>query len=280
MNKIPYKHKLTAYILLAVGLCLAAFQVITALRFYDSSVYLYDFGIVPKILNILLVIYVVAVVVVFAVFKKTEYPETPAKTSLITQILSYLCAATLLICGVNDLIAFFKNSSDITHIASRQDTFVMWGGILSLGAVAYFVLCGIFADNSNKVKPWLGFVAVIWHIMYLLSIYFDMTNPLDNPIRLINEFALVAGMLFITVELRYMLGVAKKGFYISVSLISVTFLFASSVTGIVCMFSEIIPQTRELWGYIFELTFGVYVLSRLVAQLTHSEEKKPEEITE
>ncbi len=280
MKMIPSKHKLSAYLLLAAGLLLAAFQVITAILFYDSSVYLYDFGVVPKILNILLALYVVAVIVVFAVFKKTEYPDSAPKTTIITQILSGFCAAALLICGIDDLVALFKFSTDITHINTRQDTFVMWGGLLSLGAVAYFVLNTIFKDNRKNLKPWFGFVAIAWHIMYLLSIYFDMTNPLNNPIRLINEFSIVAGMLFITVELRDILGVPKKGFYISVSLIAVTFLLASGVTGIICTSIEMIPKTRELWGYIFELTFAFYVLSRLIAQLSHSEENKSEEITE
>lgn len=278
MKIIPAKHKLTAYILLAVGILLAAFQVICAVCFYDSSVYLYSFSVVPKILNILLALYVIGVVVVFALLKKNDYPESEAKTPVATRIFAGLCAVSLFVCGMNDLIAFFEFTTDMTHTTTtRQETFIMWGGILSLGAVVYFVLNVIFTDNRKNLKPWFGFVAIVWHIMYLLSIYFDMTNPLNNPIRLINEFALVAGMLFITVELRYVLGVAKKGFYISCSLVAVTFLLASGVTGIICTFTDIIPKTRDLWGYIFELAFAFYVLTRFIVQLSHSEEKPIEE---
>lgn len=269
--KIPHMHKLTALALLLIGVVFAALQTLMVWKYYEADIYLYAHGTpLPDIFNISLAVYVVIALVLFRFFNKKDYPESEAPTSAVTLIFSALCGFAVLANGIFGFMSYMEASKNMAYIAARRDTFLLWGSLLAVFCFVYFMVSG-FMPKAKKAKAWLGCTAIIWHILYLLYVYFDMTNPLNSPIRLMNEFALVAMMMFITVEVRYTLGIPKKGFYISTAVIAFTLLLCSAVSNIVCVISGRLSADVYFGGYVYELVAAGYVLTRLISQLGHSQ---------
>ena len=280
MRAIPKKEKNLILIMTAIGFLLAVAQIAATCLNYDPAVFLYDYkAVLPTVVTWLMVVYVIASLVLCFILKKAEYPESQASATLITRVLSLLCGAALLTSGLSNLYVWQQHSENMMYIPSRQDTFIMWTGIVSIAGCVYFVLNFIFPDRKKKLKAWFGCATIVWYILFVLAIYFDMTSPLNDPLRLIEEFALVAAMMFIVSEIRFSIQIPKKAFYISVSLIAFMLLCASSFAKLFCAVNGKLPMSYATFGHVYELVMAGYILSRLISYLGHSEEVK-EEITE
>ncbi len=276
LKKIPDLHKKIVYILICLALVFTAIQTILAVRFYEPEVYLYAHGtVLGDIFNISLALFVAAALVLFTLLKTDRYPDSLAKVSVATRVFSLLSGAALLGCGINSMNIYLQKKSNVLYMAEKQDTFIMWSAISAFVACIYFVLVTFLADKMPKAKIWVGCVTIAWHIFYILSVYFDMTNPLNNPMRLINEFALVGAMMYLTVEIRYLAEIPKKGFYISASAIAFTLLMASSVSNIALSFRT--SADANILCYIYQLTMAGYILTRLITQLNHKEKIEEKE---
>ena len=271
-KKIPDLHKKTVTALLCVGCIFAALQLFLVLRYYEPEVYLYAHGtILADIFNVALALFVIGVLVYFLAVKKDSYPDTLAKTSIITKSFSLLCGVGMLALGISQLQIYIKRTSDMAYIVQRQDKFIMWSGILAIAAFIYFILVALELKQTAGLLPWAGCVVIIWHILYLLAVYFDMTNPLNNPLRLINEFALVGAMMYIVAEIRFLVGVPKKGFYISTSVIAFTLLMASSVSNIAYLIRINSALSSDMICFIYQLFMAGYIVTRLISQLCYKE---------
>lgn len=283
------------------GFVLAILQIITAQLHYETDVFLYAYAEpLPALLNILLVVFVIASLALCFLFRSKEYPDTLPRASIATRVLSILSGVALLVCGISKLFCYFNPAAYYNNLFSselqnqlpgitfnyvpdgfptRHDTFLLWTGISTVIACVYFALHFIYPDKNSKLKSWFGCGVIAWHIFYLLALYFDMTGPLNDPLRLIEEFAMVAGMLFITTEIRFSLKIPKKAFWVSLALIAFTLLSASALTRIVCALTGKLAVTFNTFGHVYELVLAGYVLSRLFSYLKHTEQL-PEEKTE
>ena len=277
-KKIPILHKKTVYILLCVSLVFTVIQTVLAMKFFDPEVFLYAHGtLLGDIFNIALALFVIAVLVLFSVFKTDGHPDTLAKSSGVTGVFAAASGILLFFCGIYSLLTYTQEKSSLMYMTEKQDTFTKWAAVLGLVAFLYFMLAAFMPNKADKVKVWIGCVTIAWHIMQLLSVYFDMTNPLNNPMRLINEFALVGAMMYLTVEIRYLAKIPKKGLYISTSVIAFTLLLASSVSNLALCFKTAVDGNCVY--YIYQLLMAIYILSRLLSQLNHEEEAESKEET-
>lgn len=283
MNNSKNIVKTTALVFLSAGAVLAVLQAVCDYFFYDRGVFLYKQGaVIPLALNFVFLIYIAGALVFFGMKSKTLTEKYPY-TSSSTKIISFLAGIALLANGISDITTLMNRKADLMYVAQRQDTFIMWSGILAAAAFLYFIVTAFVGKGRESIRVLLGCVVILWHIMHILTLYFDMTNPLNNPLRLMNEFALVAGMLFMTTELRFLIKAPKKGFYIAISLIAFALLFASAISGFVCAVLGLIPVDAALISRCYEFLLAVYIEGRLVSYLRQDEalpEAQPEETTE
>ena len=139
-------------------------------------------------------------------------------------------------------------------------------------------MAAFIPEKYNGAKTVIGCVTIIWHVLYLLAIYFDMTAPLNDPIRLMNEFALVGIMMFLTVEIRFLCGLPKKGFYVGTAVVAFTLLLSSSVSNIIyAIVNSDIGADKTV--FVYQLLCAAYVITRLLSQLSNygiNKSAKPE----
>ena len=268
LKKLPKFNKKTVYILLAVAVAFALFQTFLVLKYYEADVFLYAHGTaLPSIFNVLLSVFVIGVILYFSLTNCDTSSDSLAECSVATRIFAFLAGAAVLFNGLYDLSVYSKRTSDMLYIAQKQDKFIMWSAVLAFVGFIYFIFCFALPDKAANAKTWLGCVIVGWHIVYLLAVYFDMTNPLNNPIRLMNEFALVGIMMYLTVEIRYLCNIPKKGFYIGTSIVAFTLLSCSSVSNIMFVISGNANTGGNMIIFVYQFFAAGYVLTRLLSQL-------------
>ena len=259
-------NKKILYILLACAVVFTALQSFMVLKYYEPDVFLYSHGtVLPTVFNVVLALFVIISLVYFSLCRCKEYDDKLAKTSVTSFIFGILCAASVIATGVIEYIAYDQRASQLMYVVQKEDKFIVWSAVLAFVAFIYFLI----PDKLGKLKTFLGCVTVVWHILYLLSVYFDMTSPLNDPMRLMNEFALVGIMMYLTVEIRYLCGIPKKGFYIGTSVVAVTLLLSSSVSNLLFALGGNTVQGGNIGVYIYQLVSAGYILTRLFAQLNN-----------
>ncbi len=279
MEKFKFSNlnKKFVYIFLVCSVAFAVFQSLLVTKFYEADMFLYAHGTaLPTVFNVLLSVFVILVLAYCSLCKCEGSSDMLAKTSVVTRIFGILCAAALLYTGMTTLSAYNQKTSELMYITQKQDKFIYWSAIISFGAFIYFALIAFVPEKLNKAKTFLGCITIVWHVLYLMSVYFDMTSPLNDPMRLMNEFALVGIMMYLTVEIRYLCGIPKKGFYIGASAAAFALLLCSSVSNILFAVSGNTVQGGNIAVYIYQLCSAGYILSRVVSQLKCFEVKKPE----
>lgn len=272
-KKIPYMHKMTTVAMLILSVIFAVCQTLLIYFFYETDVFLYAHGTpLPDFFHIVLAVFVLMNVIVFSIFKTKSHPDSYAPTGAIASVFAALSAFAVISIGIYGIMTYLENKKNLMFVAQRGDSFMFWASLASVLAFAYFIVTAFVKDKSH-LKAWLGMGCIAWHILYLLGVYFDLSTPLNCPIRLIHEFALVASMIFVAMEVRFLLGTPKKGLYIASCVVAFMLLLASSMSNIICTLSGRLTANSSMLCYIFELFMAGYVLFRLTAQLCHSEQQ-------
>ena len=106
------------------------------------------------------------------------------------------------------------------------------------------------------------FSTIIWATIYLMT-YFDMSSPLNSPIRVSNQLSLITIMLYFTFEARYLLGKPKPRFYFPVALLAILFIPMSAVSDVILTFAGIRPSTQETVFRIAEVAIMLFITARL-----------------
>ena len=270
MDKLKFStlNKKIIYLLLACAVIFTAFQSFLVLKYYEADVFLYAHGtILPTVFNVLISPFIIGVLVYCSLCTCSGYSDKLANCSGVTCLFGLFASVALLAVGIFEFIGYNQRTSELMYMTQKQDKFIFWSAVLSFGAFIYYFIFCIIPDKLNKLKTFLGCITVVWHILYLLSVYFDMTSPLNDPIRLMNEFALVGIMMYLTVEIRYLCGIPKKGFYIGASIAAFTLLLCSSVSNLLYAFCVNGSLDVNVGIYVYQFFAAGYLLSRLLSQL-------------
>lgn len=274
MDKLKFSklNKKLIYIFLACAPVFTVLQSFMVLKYYEADVYLYAHGtVLPTVFAVLLSLFIIAVLVYCSLCKCEGYSDKLAECSVISRLFGLLTSVALLAVGIYTLIGYNERTSQLMYLVQKQDKFIFWSCVLSFGAFIYYFIFAIIPEKLNKLKTFLGCITIVWHIVYLLSVYFDMTSPLNDPIRLMNEFALVGIMMYLTVEIRYLCGIPKKGFYIGASVAAFTLLLSSSVSNLlyaICVSGSLDGNTGI---FVYQFFAAGYLLTRLLSQLKATE---------
>ena len=269
VKEVPAGLRITAYISLLCAAVFAAAQTLMVNFMYENDVHLFKQGsVAPTVFNIALAVFVLAVFIIFCAAKNASFPDEQAKISSPAVIFSALCAFTAITSGLHNLISFamlLKMSQ--AYQFTRHDIFSIIAAVMSIPAFIYFIINAFAKDISRRVKAGFGTLCIVWSIMYLLSIYFDMTGPINDPIRIINQFAVLSVMMYMVYEVRFLLEDPRPGYYICFSLVAVVLLGASSVSNIICTLTGALDFSDNLIYFFFELSMLCYVLSRIIPYL-------------
>lgn len=155
-----------------------------------------------------------------------------------------------------------------TSPASR---IVYFGSLITaLPCGGYFVYVSASRKPRANVSAVLGSFAVLWYICRAISVYYDKSYPLRNPVRIFGMFALLSTALYICCELRCILGISKARFYYVISSATVFFSCVFSIP--VCIYSFSSGAAADtLIFYIMQSALGVYIILRLLSFFNYEE---------
>lgn len=191
-------------------------------------------------------------------------PEIP---SLLFQILScLLCAAFLavtvlyLVSGPHDITGGNMITEDFYEKMKIPLLCYMIYAIISPLAAMYFLMP---AFGKKQTSALFGCITVSWLLLYLVRLYFDVSDMVMAPRKLTVIFAVCMAILFIISEIRFSLarGSSRK-YFVYGSLTSVSCI-SSGVAGAVSALAGIYPTSFDLSYYVLITLIGIYALARL-----------------
>lgn len=236
MTNMIKNIRTAVFVLLGIGLVLVAEQTYMISALFEVEVYHYEYGnILPDIFNYVLVAVVVAAIAMPFIFtRKKSLHTTMGRESTVTVVFAALVAFFVLWVGLATLYDVVMESKDVlVATQSRTRSFRVLQAILSLPMFAYFVLTAFSVEKHVGAKTILGILAIVWHIIFLLVLYFDTAIPLNCPLRYMFQFAVVASMMYLVYEIRFLLGISKSKLYVAISCISATLCAVASLPVII-----------------------------------------------
>lgn len=271
------KKHLIIYLIasLVIALAMTVFRIYMICTEYETETYFFKYGSpLPDIFNYTLVALIVIIFAFFIFTKKKSLPDDYGKTSIPTVITA---AATGFLSFIGGLYAASQllitndpagEAAVVSESAQRVETFAFIQCLLSLGVFAYFLLTAFSLHRCSVMKTVFGIIAILWHVVFLLVIYFDMTRPINAPIRLMFQFAILASMIYLIVEMRFLLGIAKPRLFMSVSFISIIIIMSAALPMTVCAIAGlfIMPASNIIYSLHLIAMLG-YIISRTVTYI-------------
>lgn len=134
---------------------------------------------------------------------------------------------------------------------------------LSLFASVYFVI----AAMKKRIDPLFGCITLIWLLLYILRLYFDISDWVMSVRKLTVICAVCVFAMFLMNEIRFAFGRASFRKYFFFASLSAVFCISSGFAGVCSIFIKIYPLNYELGYYGVLLFMGLYALVRVLSFL-------------
>ncbi len=141
---------------------------------------------------------------------------------------------------------------------------------LSLFAPVYFVL----AAFKRQINALFGSVTLIWILLYILRLYFDVTDWVMSPRKLTMICAMCIAAIFILYEIRFALGRGSSRKYFFFTALSAIFCISCGSAGVCSIYFGVYPLNYELPYFGVALLIGVYALVRVLSFIPKKSEKR------
>ena len=263
--------RLMTVIMLALGAAAAIAYCVMAILLFEPDIRYFKYGAVPVVIYVVFaVVFCVCAFVLGGVTPKNaelaDYNGRRGVYGIAQSALAGLAAAAIAVWEIQEALRF----SSLPEAIGDADIYKRYSIVLGIAvitgvfAVIYFALCAIPGGKLDRVRSAFGFVTVLFFVARLLVLYYDVSAPINSPLRIIDQMANVSGMLFVTAEIRFRLGDPRPRFYRSISIIAVHLLAAASITRIALKIGGIIDFEMPAFAYVFELLLAAYAALRLL----------------
>ncbi len=134
----------------------------------------------------------------------------------------------------------------------------------ALPSALYFIVMALRRDPYQRSTAALGFFPVLWAAAHLMCVYFDASTTFNNPLRILEQAALIAVMLFFLMELRYLIGRAKPLLYLAFGMITLLLIAASSLPTFIMILLMKMDLSVDTIYDAAKLCMAMYIAARLV----------------
>ncbi len=260
------------YIVLAtvVSVGAAFFQHILEHSYLDRNG-LYKSGVLtPEIFVVYAVLSALLILTVVFFLRFDIVPKEMKNGNVNTSIVSVLAAVAL----VYTAITFFK--TDVPFYAQGTSEYMvqrmkLFASVVAFPAALYFMMTAFMGKAKSKITPYLSFFPLLWTLFYVMSLYFDRSTLINNPVKSLCQLALVVLMLYQLYEIRAQIGRAKMVASFVFSLLSTLFLSAAFVPVAVDVAMGTKALTLDNMFVIVCAIMAVYTLSRAIDFAFYSE---------
>ncbi|MDD4772560.1 MAG: hypothetical protein PHZ09_03025 [Eubacteriales bacterium] len=135
--------------------------------------------------------------------------------------------------------------------------------ITAIPAAAYFIITAFSPDPKENILIVCGFFVIIWAALYLMCVYFDMSSPLNSPVRILEQLSLITIMLYFVFEIRFLFKKPRPRLYLPVSLLAMLFISLSSISDLILTFAGFRASTQDTVFGITQAAAALYITARV-----------------
>jgi hypothetical protein len=245
----------------------AAVQLMLLLTDYDFTLGLYNSGsVLPETFAVLLLAAVAILLTLPIIGKKTELPSVLPPVSRGLTFVSALTGFALIATVVMQLfmnLTFEISLEGWKSILAAALEIAML--VFALPSAGYFIIMAIRREPYRRSTAALGFFPVLWAASYLMCVYFDTSTTLNNPLRIIEQAALIALMVFMLMELRTLIGRAKPHLYMMFGMIALVMITASSLPSLILTLAMKMSVSVDTIYDAAKLCLAAYIAVRLTS---------------
>lgn len=241
-----------------------ALRTLNLFLYHDAEIGYYRQGaVLPVVLRVLLIV----ATLLFAVlpFFLCERPTPMPKASAPTSVAAFITAAVFAV------TALLRYCSSVSEMTWRSIFLFLAAGL----AAIYFIL---FANRKlNAITTLLtGFGTILWFACILVSSYFDLTVPMNAPLKLVLQLACLGGMLLMLAEMRLACAAEKKRFYLFALASATLYLCVSSIPSLIAAAAGLLAPRDLGYADFACLALGLFGIVRLVMPFGNREDATAE----
>ncbi len=264
------KYNIFSLTLFLISVCAAVLSV-TARIFLTNS-FLEKHGVyahgtaLPTVYHILLTVAILALALAPIIIGRKNNADTLVKTSnfsVFTACISAFMVVTYLFLSVYSIS---KSGASPKII----DTLEL---IFAVPTVIFFFLTAFQKNSRTSALAIASLFPGIWAALGVIKIYFNMELLMNNPDKILGEFALIAAMLFFMFESRNQIGVPLKGFYHAATLCAPVLLLSASIPNLVCADKLGDGTTVSTIRYMVYIALSLFIYARAIDYAVLPEEK-------
>lgn len=269
MNNDLKIYRTTVTLMTIITLVGAFILTIFELAFYDAGTNLFSSGAPSWVIVLFAIAALLFSVVSCLLINSDTFPLTyPEKNSKFTDFAELLCAGILILTFAVQLLKLGYNSDHLTALwLASSDTLVAAVRMLRLSVFLALIasIYFIYSFITEKKNALLAIIFCMWIIAYLLRIYYDMSVIIVDPVRKLTIAALCSMLLFMCAEIRVSVGKPSPRMFVCFGLLAFFFCGVSGISKLVMWIVNFNGIMTQSVYDCFEITFALYVLSRLLA---------------
>lgn len=209
------KKTVTCFIAVcAAAVVLAAARSWLMLAYYDGASTIWEAGtVLPAVLNVItLAAALAAACLPAAVIRKDgSNIKLPGKTGRFTSFAAMLCGFTVIALPV--LCYIYCSGGEVTQYTGNMSLaaqiVVILAAVFAVPAAMRFFMIALGREPFGKISSAFGFFAVLWTAAFLMTVYFDRSSLLNDPLRVMTQLSLLITMAYLLFELRMNVSVPK-----------------------------------------------------------------------
>ena len=236
MNKASNKRKTLSVFGAAVLGCACIGVLLRTLSlffFYDADVGYFSRGAaLPVVFNMLIAVATVGCAVLCFIPRSPLTPDNCGDSGVSRMLYAFPCLASAY--ALIAQISAIGSYSDIGLAIPRIELLIL---VFNALAIVYFAV-SIFGNKIHAgFSVVFGAFAILWLMLMLVNLYFDMYIQINSPNKTMMAFALASAMLFISSELRLGLEVKKPQTQLFTTAFAVICLSTSSIPTLIAHFA-------------------------------------------
>ena len=253
------------YVLMTVIVSAVAvvFQNILTKHYIDKQNGLYKIGVsTPMAFYVFVSIAVLFILTAVVVMRMDSLPKELKYGSVNIAIIGFV----MMLLVAFTAFTLFKGEKVVDFQGNLSNIYKLRSACVFLAvpsALYYFFVA--FAGKSRKMyTAFLSFFPLILTLVYLMSVYFDKTQLLNDPNRTIQQVALVMLMLGQLLETRVHIGKSKPIFYFMITNIAILFLSIAFVPEAIAIIKDGFKVTESNVFSLYGAGMVLYLVSRSI----------------
>jgi|GEM_PF-1819849 hypothetical protein len=258
------KHGLYLIFSIAVAVVFTFIQTDLLYFHYETDIFLFSAETnTPVILYPILVACIVFIATALISLRKETFPAQITESKNVTIFLSVFCGLVFLMYFGYHMYQFVIDIDNF--VMSAHSTLGLAASVFAAPASVYFFILALKKNPFIKATTPFGLCVVLWAILNLMSEYFYMNSPLNDPVRIIHQISYIAIMLFYLYDAGYFAEIYNPVLYQVYGYSAIILISLSSIPAIILSLSNLKPLSIDMMSCYVEFCLLLFVICRMIS---------------